>query len=91
MNKEIKRILEGNYSVYIKTLLGKYDLNLEPYKLESGEIKKDYYQDKEKRIIVCLKKDSRTLRFTMSNSESIDKGTYDMGITETSDNEYGDV
>lgn len=91
MNKEIKRILEGNYSVYIKTLLEKYDLNLEPYKLESGEIKKDYYQDKEKRIIVCLKKDSRTLHFTMSNSESIDKGTYEMGITETSDNEYGDV
>lgn len=70
---------------YIKMFIERADLNLEPYILNSGEVRKGHYFDKEKGVEVCLNDEKyKTVYFTMNNSED----TYEINLVERVDNKY---
>ena len=85
MNKTVSKIINGSKAIYAKMLIENAKLDLEPYTLESGEVKKDYYFDEKKGVLVYLSKSRKEARCVLANSSIVSqKGDYRVGINEYS-------
>ena len=83
MDKKINDFITDNNAQYIKMLIDKANLDLEPYILETGEKRKGYFFDKEKNVLAYINKEARTVHCCIANSDLVTKkGEYRVGIFE---------
>ena len=88
MNKEVEEFINENNARYGRMFLNKANLNLEPYVSDSGEVKKDFYSDKEKGIITLIDKTGPGTHFCIENSELVtNEGEYRIGLFEDHHND----